>query len=116
MKYFVAVPTSEISEAVQKLLFSKGLSWCAGQNVKLTSSYFLCWDDDRGNLSYMTNKLNRGWFISQGYTEISIEQISELEPKLRIESYAINIFEDYVEANGQKFTYEIVKSIIERMK
>jgi len=121
MKKFVIVPTPEISEAVQKLLFAKGFRWDDNHpnSVQNTKEYCLYLYDD-GTICYSAE-----YYIptarKDGWSEISLHELSKIdvrEPIIKIGNYNV-IFDNSgnsIKANNVTFTYELVQQIIAQMK
>lgn len=99
--------------------------------LELAKLNILCWDNNKSHIFLYNFEedydncglcANTGWAGSPQWEEVTLDQfidaIDKMIPFCKIGSYQVKFDDsgDFLTANDVKFTYELVKEIIERMK
>lgn len=113
MKCQIATPTPEISEAVQKYLFSIGYVWPSGSKiVQNTDAKYLQFNINRINV---ITKTDNEPFQIESYPLVSLDKIPIFND-LMINGYRLIFGDGFVKVNDESIPYSTIKAIYEQFK
>lgn len=107
----VRVDYPELSEALQKVAFSKGFSWGNGNNVKYTRYNVLFFNKEDSDMCYSCNEERHCDFDAATQFSEIVEWMNSKEEELEIDGYNVKFTSEGIDVGCQRLSKKQVEEI-----